>query len=52
MTRRTGVLQVGDQEVQISALDKVLYPATGFTQGDVINDYKRHTRFTSVALQI
>lgn len=39
MSRRARVLKVGRQEVEVSNLDKVLYPATGFTKGDVINYY-------------
>jgi bifunctional non-homologous end joining protein LigD len=32
-------LQVGDRELTVSNLDKVLYPATGFTKGDLIDAY-------------
>lgn len=39
MARRTTVLRVEDHDVEVSNLDKVLYPATGFTKGDVIHYY-------------
>jgi bifunctional non-homologous end joining protein LigD len=39
MSRRTTTLHVGDHDVEVSNLDKVLYPAAGFTKGDVINYY-------------
>ncbi|HEX4305375.1 MAG TPA: non-homologous end-joining DNA ligase [Solirubrobacterales bacterium] len=32
-------LQVGDRELTVSNLDKVLYPAVGFTKGDLIDAY-------------
>jgi bifunctional non-homologous end joining protein LigD len=32
-------LQVGERELTVSNLDKVLYPATGFTKGDLIDAY-------------
>ncbi|HVV90013.1 MAG TPA: non-homologous end-joining DNA ligase [Solirubrobacterales bacterium] len=32
-------LRVGDRELTVSNLDKVLYPATGFTKGDLIDAY-------------
>jgi bifunctional non-homologous end joining protein LigD len=32
-------LQVGDRELTLSNLTKVLYPATGFTKGDLIDAY-------------
>jgi bifunctional non-homologous end joining protein LigD len=32
-------LQVGDHELTVSNLDKVLYPAVGFTKGDLIDAY-------------
>jgi bifunctional non-homologous end joining protein LigD len=34
-------LKVGDREVPVSRLDKVFYPATGFTKGQVIDYYIR-----------
>ncbi len=39
MGRRKTLLRVGDHEVEVSNLDKVLYPETGFTKGDVIHYY-------------
>lgn len=39
MIRRLNVLRLGKHEVKVSNLDKVLYPATGFTKGDVIHYY-------------
>jgi bifunctional non-homologous end joining protein LigD len=39
MSRRSSILRIGRHEVEVSSLDKVLYPATGFTKGDVINYY-------------
>ena len=35
------VLKVGKREVAVSNLDKVFYPETGFTKGDVIDYYAR-----------
>jgi bifunctional non-homologous end joining protein LigD len=32
-------LRVGERELAVSNLDKVLYPATGFTKGDLIDAY-------------
>jgi bifunctional non-homologous end joining protein LigD len=34
-------LSVGDRKIQVSNLDKVLYPKTGFTKGQVIDYYIR-----------
>jgi bifunctional non-homologous end joining protein LigD len=34
-------VQVGEREVELSNLDKVLYPACGFTKGEVIDYYTR-----------
>jgi bifunctional non-homologous end joining protein LigD len=34
-------IKVGRQQVRVSNLDKVLYPATGFTKGEVIDYYRR-----------
>jgi len=39
MSRQTSVLRVDGHEVEVSNLAKVLYPAAGFTKGDVINYY-------------
>lgn len=35
------ILKVGKREVAVSNLDKVFYPSTGFTKGDVIHYYAR-----------
>jgi bifunctional non-homologous end joining protein LigD len=35
------ILKVGDREVTVSNLDKVFYPKTGFTKGQVIDYYIR-----------
>ena len=40
MSARTTV-QVGERELSLSNLDKVLYPATGTTKGEVIEYYAR-----------
>ncbi|MEU0797972.1 DNA ligase D [Amycolatopsis sp. NPDC005961] len=34
-------VQAGDRQLTLSNLDKVLYPADGFTKGEVINYYSR-----------
>src|SRR5689334_17573845 len=34
-------VQVGEQTLELSNLDKVLYPAFGFTKGEVIDYYTR-----------
>jgi bifunctional non-homologous end joining protein LigD len=34
-------VRVGDRELELSNLDKVLYPALGFTKGEVIDYYTR-----------
>lgn len=34
-------VEVGDRKLQLSNLDKVLYPATGFTKAQVIDYYVR-----------
>ena len=34
-------VRVGDRQLTLSNLDKVLYPADGFTKGEVINYYSR-----------
>ena len=39
--KRAGALKVGGRRVPVTNLDKVLYPETGFTKGDVINYYVR-----------
>ncbi len=35
------LVRVGDRDVELSNLDKVLYPAMGFTKGEVIDYYTR-----------
>lgn len=35
------VVKVGDHELELTNLDKVLYPETGFTKGDVVEYYAR-----------
>jgi len=40
-TRTTSTLKVGNRTLEISNLDKVLYPAVGFTKGQVIDYYIR-----------
>lgn len=39
MSTKKTILKVGSREVAVSNLDKVFYPATGFTKGDVIHYY-------------
>ena len=39
MKQRTSELEVEGRKLPVSNLDKVLYPAAGFTKGDVINYY-------------
>lgn len=39
--RTTSTLQVGKRTLEVSNLDKVLYPAVGFTKGQVIDYYVR-----------
>jgi bifunctional non-homologous end joining protein LigD len=43
--RKTEVLEVDGREVTVSNLDKVMYPASGFTKGQVIDYYVRVSRF-------
>src|SRR5436190_5472320 len=35
------LVRVDDQQLELSNLDKVLYPAAGFTKGEVIDYYTR-----------
>src|SRR5688572_12010973 len=35
------ILKVGNKKLSFSNLDKILYPKTGFTKGDVISYYGR-----------
>ncbi len=37
--RKHTTLQVGSKKVEVSSLDKVFYPKTGFTKGEVIDFY-------------
>lgn len=37
--KRSAMLEVGGTEIEVSNLDKVLYPATGFTKGQMIDYY-------------
>ena len=39
LTKTKSRLVVGDRELTVSNLDKVLYPETGFTKGDLIDAY-------------
>jgi bifunctional non-homologous end joining protein LigD len=39
--RRNGPLRVGERRLSVSNHDKVLFPATGFTKGDLIDYYGR-----------
>jgi bifunctional non-homologous end joining protein LigD len=39
LTKTKSRLVVGDRELAVSNLDKVLYPKTGFTKGDLIDAY-------------
>ena len=41
MAKKVSVLEVGKQKVEVTNLDKVLYPEAGFTKGDVIDYYIR-----------
>jgi bifunctional non-homologous end joining protein LigD len=41
MSAKTTTLKVGKREVPLTNLDKVLYPETGFTKGQVIDYYVR-----------
>jgi bifunctional non-homologous end joining protein LigD len=43
--RKTEVLEVEGREVTLSNLDKVMYPASGFTKGQVIDYYVKASRF-------
>ena len=41
MSNNSSVVEIEDKHVKLSNLDKVLYPATGFTKGQVIDYYAR-----------
>lgn len=38
-------LRAGGREVQVSSLDKVLFPASGYTKGEVLNYYIRISKY-------
>jgi bifunctional non-homologous end joining protein LigD len=40
VTKKRDVITVGRRRVEVSNLDKVMFPATGFTKGDVIGYYR------------
>ena len=44
-------LDVGGRSVKVTNLEKVLYPETGFTKGDLINYYIRISPFLLPHLQ-
>lgn len=41
MAKQTSVIEVEGREIKLSNLDKVLYPKTGFTKGQVVDYYIR-----------
>ena len=41
MSQKKATLQIGGRDVRLSNLDKVMYPAVGFTKGQVIDYYTR-----------
>src|SRR5947208_1869541 len=43
-------VRVGDRDLELSNLDKVLYPAAGFTKGEVIDYYTRMAECAKVAV--
>jgi bifunctional non-homologous end joining protein LigD len=43
--RKTEVLEIEGREVTLSNLEKVMYPASGFTKGQVIDYYIKASRF-------
>jgi bifunctional non-homologous end joining protein LigD len=45
LMRKTEALEVEGREVTLSNLDKVMYPAAGFTKGQVIDYYVNASRF-------
>jgi bifunctional non-homologous end joining protein LigD len=40
MAKKKEVITIGRRRIEVSNLDKVMYPATGFTKGDVIAYYR------------
>jgi len=45
-------LVVEDRKIQVSNLDKVLYPKAGFTKGQVIDYFIRMRQFSCRTLEI
>src|SRR3954465_14031198 len=43
--RKTEVLEIEGREVTLSNLDKVMYPASGFTKGQCIDYYVKVSKF-------
>ena len=43
--RKTEVLEIEGREVTLSNIDKVMYPASGFTKGQVIDYYIKASKF-------
>src|SRR5438105_12153555 len=43
--RKTEVLEIEGREVTLSNIDKVMYPASGFTKGQVIDYYIKVSKF-------
>ena len=44
MARQETRVTVGDRELTVSNLDKVLFPETGFTKGELIDYYAKVAR--------
>jgi bifunctional non-homologous end joining protein LigD len=49
--RKTEVVEIEGREVTLSNLDKVMYPASGFTKGQIIDYYIKVSRFILPHLQ-
>ena len=45
MAKGTSTIEVQGRQLSVSSLDKVLYPADGFTKGQLIDYYVRVSRF-------
>jgi bifunctional non-homologous end joining protein LigD len=45
------LVEIGDREVRLRNLDKVMYPQSGFTKGDVVDYYRRVAPFVVPFLQ-
>src|ERR1043165_3143097 len=43
--RKTEVLEIEGREVTLSNIDKVMYPTSGFTKGQVIDYYIKASKF-------